>query len=112
MKKLMFCAMIALMMLSAVPSQLKAADKTKSAITATTKSDVSTEAALAARLDEIKAMDMSTLSRSEKKELKSEVKAIKSHQDEVVVVGHHHHHGAYIGIGGVLLVVLIVILIV
>ena len=111
MKKLMFCAVIALMMLSAVPSQLKAADKTKSVITATTKADVSTVAALSARLDEIKAMDKSTLSRSEKKELRSEVKAIKSAQDEVVVVG-HHHHGAYIGLGGVLLVVIIIILVV
>jgi hypothetical protein len=111
MKKLMFCTVIALMMLSAVPSQLKAADKANSVITATTKSDVSTEAALAARLDEIKAMDKSTLTRSEKKELKMEAKAIKSAQDEVVIVG-HHHHGAYIGIGGVLLIVLIVLLVV
>ena len=111
MKKLMFCTVIALLMLSAVPSQLKAADKTTSVITATTKSDVSAEAALSARLDEIKAMDKSMLTRSEKKELRSEVKAIRSTQNEVVVV-EHHHRGAYIGIGGVLLIVLIVILIV
>jgi hypothetical protein len=111
MKKLMFCTVIAMMMLSFIPSQVKAADNTKSAITATAKSDVAKEAALAARLDEIIAMDKSTLSRSEKKELRSEVKAIRSAQDGVVVV-HHHHHGAYIGLGGVLLVVLIVILIV
>lgn len=112
MKKLMFCTVIALMMLSFVPSQVKAADDTKSVTTATTKSDVPTEAALAARLDEIKAMDKSTLSRSEKKELRSEVKAIKSTQNEVVVVGNHHHNGVYLGLGGILLIVLIVILIV
>jgi hypothetical protein len=111
MKKLMFCTAIVLMMLSSVPTQIKASDNTKTGITATTKSDVSTEAALAARLDEINAMDKSTLTRSEKKELKIEAKAIKSAQDEVVIVG-HHHHGAYIGLGGVLLIVLIVILIV
>jgi hypothetical protein len=112
MKKLMFCTVIAWMMFSFVPSPVKAADDTKTVTTATTKSDVPTEAALAARLDEIKAMDKSTLSRSEKKELRSEVNAIRSAQDEVVIVGHHHHNGAYIGLGGVLLIVLIVILIV
>ena len=111
MKKLMFCAVITLMMLSSVPTQLKAADNTKAVTTATTKSDVPTEAALTARLDEIKAMDMSTLSRSEKKELKSEMKAIKSHQEEVYVTT-HHHHGIYLGVGGVLIVILIIVLVV
>ena len=110
MKKLMFCAVIVFMMLSSIPSQLKAADNTKSVTTATTKSDVPTEAALAARLDEIKAMDMSTLSRSEKKELRKEVKAIRSTQDEIYVT--HHHHAVFYGAGGVLLVVLIIILVV
>jgi len=106
----MFCTVIVFMMLSSIPSQLKAADNTKSVTTATTKYDVPTEAALAARLDEIKAMDMSTLSKSEKKELRNEVKAIRSTQDEIYVT--HHHHGIYYGAGGVLLVVLIIILIV
>lgn len=108
----MFFTVIAMMMLSTIPAQLKATVTTKTATLATTRSDASSVAAqLAARLDVINAMDMSTLSRSEKKELKSEVKAIRSAQNEVVVVG-HHHHGVYYGLGGVLLVVLIVILIV
>ena len=107
----MFCTVITLLMLSSIPTQLKAAEYTKTATTVTAKSDVPTEAALTARLDEIKAMDKSTLTRSEKKELKSEVKAIKSQQGEVYVTT-HHHRGAYIGVGGVLLVVLIIILIV
>lgn len=110
MKKLLFCAVIAFVMSSFVPSPLMAADKAKAATTATTKADVPTEAALAARLVEIKAMDKSTLSRSEKKELRSEVKAIKTTQDEVYVT--HHRHGVFYGVGGVLLIVLIVILIV
>jgi len=111
MKKLMFYAVIAIMMLSFIPSQSKAANNTETGTTATTKSIESTDAAqLAARLDEIKAMDMSKLSRSEKKELRNEVKTIKSTQDETYVV--HHHHGIYLGVGGVLVVVLIIILIV
>ena len=108
----MFYAVIAIMMLSFIPSQSKAANNTETGTTATTKSIESTDAAqLAARLDEIKAMDMSKLSRSEKKELRNEVKTIKSTQDETYVI-HHHHHGIYLGVGGVLVVVLIIILIV
>ncbi len=108
----MFFTVMAFMMLSTIPTQVKAADNTKTVTTATTKSDVSTEAALSARLDEIKAMDMSTLTRSEKKELKSEVKAIKSHQEEIYVTAHHHHSGVYFGAGGLLVVILIIILVV
>jgi len=107
----MFYAVIAFMMLSFIPSQSKAANNTKTVTTATTKSIESTDAAqLAARLDEIKAMDISTLSRSEKKELRSEVKTIKSTQDATLVV--HHHHGMYLGVGGVIVVIIIIILIV
>ena len=110
MKKFMFCAFVAFMMLSVYPSQSKASDNTKAATTATVKSDIPTEAALAARLDEIKAMDKSMLSKSEKKELRIEVKEIRKTQDEIYVT--HHHHGIYYGLGGVLLIVLIVVLIV
>jgi transcription-repair coupling factor (superfamily II helicase) len=111
MKKLMFYGVIAFMMLSFIPSQSNAAKNTKVAATATAKSIESTDAAqLAVRLDEIKAMDKSTLSRSEKKELRNEVKTIKSTQDETYVV--HHHHGIYLGVGGVLVVILIIVLIV
>jgi len=110
MKKLLFCAAIAFVMSSFVPSTLMAAEKAKATTTANTKADVPTEAALAARLVEIKAMDKSSLSRSEKKELRSEVKSIKATQDEIYVTS--HHHGVYYGVGSVLLIVLIVILIV
>lgn len=110
MKKLMFCAVIAFMMLAVYPSQSKAADDTKAATTVTVKAEVAREAVLAARLDEIKAMDKSTLTKSEKKELRSEVKEIRKTQDGIYVT--HHHHGVYYGLGGVLLIVLIVILIV
>ena len=110
MKKLMYCTVIAIMMLSVIPSQLMAADKAKTATTATANAGVPTEAALTARLNEIKAMDKSNLSRSEKKELRVEAKALKNTQDEVYVT--HRHHGVYYGLGGILLIVLIVVLIV
>ena len=84
---------MAFMVLSLIPAQLNAANetKTKTESLAVAKTDSPTLAvsndlavynAQMARLEEIKAMDMSTLSRSEKKELRTEVKAIKNDQDE------------------------------
>jgi len=75
-----------------------------------------------ARLEEIKAMDMSTLSRSEKKVLRTEVKAIKNDQDERsrryrdrgdrdnYYNGHHGGTVFIYGGGGLLLLILLIIL--
>lgn len=93
MKKLTICLVMAFMMLSLIPAQLNAANetKTKSESLAVAKTDSPTLAisndlavynAQMARLEEINAMDMSTLSRSEKKVLRTEVKAIKNDQDQ------------------------------
>ena len=81
------------MVLSLIPAQLNAANemKAKSELLSVATTETPTLAvsndlvvynAQMARLEEIKAMDMSTLSRSEKKELRSEVKSIKNDQDE------------------------------
>jgi len=93
MKKLMICMVMTFMVLSLIPAQLNAANeiKAKSELLSVAKTEAPTLAvsndlavynAQMARLEEIKAMDMSTLSRSEKKELRTEVKAIKNDQDE------------------------------
>jgi hypothetical protein len=55
------------------------------------------------RLEEIKAMDKTTLSRSEKKALRVEVREIK--KDLAVVSG-----GVYLSIGAILLIALLLIL--
>ena len=81
------------MVLSLIRAQLNAANemKSKSELLTVAKPESPTLAisddlaiynAQMARLEEIKAMDMSTLSRSEKKDLRTEVKAIKNDQDE------------------------------
>ena len=93
MKKLMICMVMTFMVLSLIPAQLNAANemKAKSELLSVATTETPTLAvsndlvvynAQMARLEEIKAMDMSTLSRSEKKELRSEVKSIKNDQDE------------------------------
>jgi len=73
-----------------------------------------------ARLEEIRAMDMSELTPAEKKELREEVHSIQNEQ-EVIVRNHdrydndgprHHHRGGvvFIGGGGLLLIILILLL--
>ena len=82
MKKSMFCLMAVIMLLSFIPAQLIAATETKTVpVTATTSVESAKDNADLARLNEIKAMDMSTLSRSDKKELRKEVREIKNDQD-------------------------------
>ncbi|MCK9411366.1 MAG: hypothetical protein M0Q53_03630 [Prolixibacteraceae bacterium] len=93
MKRLMICMVMTFMVLSLIPAQLSAANemKAKSELLTVAKTespalavsnDLAVYNAQMARLEEIKAMDMSTLNRSEKKVLRTEVKAIKNDQDE------------------------------
>ena len=56
------------------------------------------------RLEEIKAMDKSTLTRKERKELKREVKSIK--KEMKVMSG-----GVYLSIGAIIIIILLLILI-
>ena len=118
----MFLSVVAFLMLSAIPSQLKAADDTKKAAATTTISAETTDAVQLARLQEIEAMDLSTLNRSEKKELRDEVKMIKSQQDGRGRRFHDRgdgrnydgrHGGGTVfiyGGGGVLLIILLILL--
>jgi hypothetical protein len=124
MKKLTLCMMITFMALSIIPSPLSAANETKvksESPTVAAASDLSITTAQLARLEEIKAMDMSTLSRSEKKVLRTEVKAIKSDQDERRRRynngpygndnnGRHNGGVVIVSAGGGLLIILLIIL--
>lgn len=60
--------------------------------------------ALIERLSEIKEMDKSALTHSEKRELRQEVRGIKTELNE-------NHNGVYISVGGAILIVLLLILI-
>jgi len=116
--------MATIMILSFVPSHVRAATKTNTVtvIAPETVQSTDVEAAQLARLEEIKAMDMSMLSRTEKKELRNEVRAIKSDQDGRGRRGHdgrggrnydgRHGGGAVfvMGGGGLLILLLLIIL--
>ena len=60
---------------------------------------------LISRLNDIKAMDKSDLSRTDKKELRKEVKAIKK---ELAASG----RGVYLSVGAIIIVILLLILLV
>ena len=120
--------MTAIILLSFIPTELKAAAETKATpVTVTTSHESAKDNVDLARLNEIKAMDMSTLSRSDKKELRKEVREIKNDQD--VRGRYHQRHGRryhdggdyngrrsggtvyFMGGGGLLVLILILLLI-
>jgi hypothetical protein len=146
MKQLMLCIMMACMPLLFVTTSLKADNETNTvsmlaqknveitgsnAITTTNDIKVADASATASskaiestkenadltRLREIRAMDFSTMSRSEKKALRLEVASIQRDQYQRDDYGYRHHDGRhhggggffYIG-GGALLIILILIL--
>jgi hypothetical protein len=109
MKKLTLCLMTAFMLLTIIPTQLKAEKEVTPVSSPATKPAESTETtaevnAILARLKEIKAMDMSKLSAAEKKELRKEVRQdrvrIRSHSNGII----------YIGGGTLLLIIILIIL--
>jgi len=116
--------MTTFLLLSFIPAKLKAGTETSPVSIAASEnikpSDTNSDLA---RLNEIKAMDMSTLNRSEKKELRIELRSIKSGQDGRGRRNHdriggrdyngHHHGGAVFVAGGsgLLIVLLIIFLI-
>ena len=127
MKKLTFLTLSAFLLLSVIPSQIKAATDAKAdkATTISTETVNSTD-----QLNEIKPIDFTALSTSENKEVLKEVSPIANEQGrhngrynnnrqrrdvDVTIQGdagyRHNHSGAYIGGGGVLVLILILVLI-
>ena len=141
MKKLTFCIMTSFLLLSFFPTHLKAENVVNAAATVTTNANEATKSAIStdlnvtnaaeaaeitasnaniARLEEIRAMDMSSLTPAEKKELREEVHMIQDQQgrydrdrDRYDNDGpRHHRHGGvvFVGGGGLLLIILILLL--
>lgn len=109
MKKLKLSLMTALLLLTIIPTQLNA--ETKNSIPSVTSiamsspnTAVTAEAnILLSRLDNIKAMDKSTLNAIERKQLRKEVRSIKSQLSEM-------GGGMYLSVGAILIIALILIL--
>jgi hypothetical protein len=102
MKKLTLCIATAMLLFTFIPTQLKA-DNEKVAKAPTETVDVSDADAIEARLEEIKVMDKSELTAVEKRELRKEVRTLKS---DLKTLG----GGVYISVGAAILIVLLLIL--
>lgn len=104
MKKLVVSLLAVFLSITFVPTQLNASTPKNPVITVSDEAKVATEPnALIIRLDEIKAMDKSTLSRVEKKELRKEVRTIKAELRET-------SGGIYLSVVAVLIIVLLIVL--
>ena len=103
MKKVTFYLMMMVLSLSVIPTQIYAAEKNPTAISNTTKEIPAEVKVMLNRLDEIKAMDKSNLTSVEKKELRKEVRTIKT---ELRSTG----NGVYLSVGAIIIVILLLIL--
>jgi hypothetical protein len=107
MKKFIFCLMATILTLTFLPLQSFASAKEDPSSLVVTKPPENTESAeaktLLLRLDEIKAMDMSKLKSTEKKDLRKEVRSIKRELKDI-------SGGVYIS-AGVLIVILIILVV-
>ena len=97
--------MTVLMVLAIMPSNLQAVtEKGKTTTVAATSVESNEAAVLITRLNEIKAMDMSTLSSVDKKQVRSELRSIRAtlNQMDGGVI--------YISAGGLLLIIILLII--
>jgi len=102
MKKLSLYAMILLVSLSSFSSPIIAAEKNSKNPTET-KAVQAEVAKLVTRLETIRAMDKSTLDRSEKRVLRKEVRAIKSELKD-------KRHGVYVSVGAFIIIILLLVI--
>ena len=103
MKKTIFCALLAIFSLNAVPTFATKPATTETTTETTTKLSEEEISNYRARVEEIRDMDKSDLSTSEKKELKTELKDIKKTM---------HKDGTIIYIGGSTLLIIIILLLI
>lgn len=106
MKKFIFCLMAIILSLTFLPLQSFGATKEDPSSLVVTKPPEPAESAeakaLVTRLDEIKAIDMSTLKSTEKKELRKEVRSIKRELKDI-------SGGVYVSAGALILILILLI---
>lgn len=102
MKKLSLYAMILLVSFSSFSSPLIAAEKHPK-VPSETKEVQAEVTKLVTRLETIRAIDKSTLDRSEKRVLRKEVRAIKSELKD-------KRHGVYVSVGAFIIIILLLVI--
>jgi hypothetical protein len=101
MKKLMACTATAVMLVTITPIQSKA-KKNPASISVTGKESAEL-AAITNRVTEINAMDRSTMSPSEKREIRKELRALKKEATQ-------HSGGVFISTGVLVLIIVLIII--
>lgn len=95
--------MIAMLSLTFVPNKIYAKEIVPASSSNPTKQIPADVKIMLSRLDEIKAMDKSALKSSEKKELRKEVRAIKSSLRS-------SGNGVYLSVGAIIIIILLLII--
>ncbi|MFV5695300.1 hypothetical protein ACM55G_07675 [Flavobacterium sp. LB3P122] len=103
MKKVSFYLMMMVLSLTSIPTTVIAAEKNPITVISNTKEVPENVKKMLSRLDEIKAMDRSSMKSSEKKTLRKEVRAINA---ELRSTG----NGIYLSVGAIIIVILLLIL--
>lgn len=103
MKKLSFYLMMTVLSLIAFPTNMIAAETDSTAVAVNPKEVPADVKIMLNRLEEIKAMDKSSMKSSEKKALRKEVREIKS---ELRSSG----NGLYLSVGAIIIIILLLIL--
>lgn len=103
MKNLRFYLMILVLSLSIIPSTITASEKNSIEVTPKSNEMPAEVKNMLNRLEEIKEMDKSNMSRSEKKELRKEVKTIKANLRAT-------SNGVYLSVGAIIIIILLLIL--
>lgn len=111
MRKLLLGLIAGFMLLMGSPTLLKAdTEPTAISVPATTTVKSPEVAAMELRLNEIKAMDTKVLSSAEKKELRKEVRGIKSDLKANNESASVNNSGVYVSVGAAIVIVLLLIL--
>lgn len=111
MRKLQLGLIAGFMLLMGSPTLLKAdTEPTAISVPATTTVKSPEVAAMELRLNEIKAMDTKALSSAEKKELRKEVRGIKSELKANSESASVNNGGVYVSVGAAIVIVLLLIL--
>ena len=105
MKKSTLCLMMTVLSLNIIPNSIIAAEKNPTAIAVNSKEVPAVVRIQINRLEEIKAMDKSNLNSSEKKELRKEVRAIKTSLRV-------NNNGVYLSVGAIIIIILLLILLI
>ena len=101
MKKTIFYLLAASLAFTFIPNEMKAASRPHQ--TESPADSVASQSKLISRLEEIKTMDRSALTRSEKRALRKEVRAIDKNL-------HDNYGGVYISVGGLIIIILLLII--